>query len=210
MNETISIKEFFPECILSSYYIMSGKTSILLNNKFVLYFVFALAIVNLLNFLSDNDMISAGVFILSGILTSFFSKNMIVIFTISMVVSNIYRFGKKKEGFESMSADMDEVEIESIENNEEKEEKEEKEMDDIMEEMEEYSEDSMKESFSSSDKALELMKAMKNKKGKIGKSGKSEKTKEQFEMMEDGKVCIEREKLLGLAYAAERCRKKED
>ena len=197
---------FLLECILSPYYIMSGKTSILLNNKFVLYFVFALAIVNLLNFLSDNDMISAGVFILSGILTSFFSKNMIVIFTISMVVSNIYRFGKKKEGFEAMSADMDEVEIESIEKDEEKEEKE-------VEEMEEDSEDredSMKESFASSDKALDLMKAMKSKKGKIGKSEKSEKNKEQFEMMEDGKVCIEREKLLGLAYAAERCRKKDE
>lgn len=191
---------FLPECILSPYYIMSGKTSILLNNKFVLYFVFALAIVNLLNFLSDNDMISAGVFILAGILTSFFSKNMIVIFTISMVVSNIYRFGKKKEGFEDMSADMDEVEIESIEKDEEKEEKE-------VDEMEEDREDSMKESFASSDKALDLMKAMKNKKGK---KEKSEKLKEQFEMMEDGKVCIEREKLLGLAYAAERCRKKDE
>jgi hypothetical protein len=166
----------------------------------VLYFVFALAIVNLLNFLSDNDMISAGVFILAGILTSFFSKNMIVIFTISMVVSNIYRFGKKKEGFEDMSADMDEVEIESIEKDEEKEEKE-------VDEMEEDREDSMKESFASSDKALDLMKAMKNKKGK---KEKSEKLKEQFEMMEDGKVCIEREKLLGLAYAAERCRKKDE
>ena len=188
---------FLPECILSPYYIMSGKTSILLNNKFVLYFVFALAIVNLLNFLSDNDMISAGVFILAGILTSFFSKNMIVIFTISMVVSNIYRFGKKKEGFEDMSADMDEVEIESIEKDEEKEEKE----------VDEMEEDSMKESFASSDKALNLMKAMKNKKGK---KEKSEKLKEQFEMMEDGKVCIEREKLLGLAYAAERCRKKDE
>ena len=70
-----------------------------LHHQYVLYFVFFVAIGNLFMF---NDFMSAGVFFTTGLLTSFFSRNMVVILITAMVVSNIIRMGKgfhDKEGF---------------------------------------------------------------------------------------------------------------
>ena len=72
-----------------------------LHNQYVLYFVFFVAIGNLFMFVFSNDLMSAGVFFTAGLLTSFFSKNMVVILVTAMVVSNIIRMGisSKREGF---------------------------------------------------------------------------------------------------------------
>ena len=72
-----------------------------LHNQYVLYFVFFVAIGNLFMFVFSNDLMSAGVFFTAGLLTSFFSKNMVVILVTAMVVSNIIRMGisNKREGF---------------------------------------------------------------------------------------------------------------
>jgi len=57
---------------------------------------------NLFHFVFSNDLMSVGIFIATGLLTSFFSKNMVVIMILSMVVANIYRVGYgKPEGFEN-------------------------------------------------------------------------------------------------------------
>lgn len=71
----------------------------LLHNQLVLYVVFFIAICNLFHFVFSNDLMPVGIFIATGILTSFFSKNMVVIMILSMVVANIYRvgYGKKKD-----------------------------------------------------------------------------------------------------------------
>lgn len=78
-----------------------GKISLqFLHNRFVLYFIFFLAIANLFIFVLSNDLKSVGVFLLVGLLTSFFSKNMVVIMVVSMVVTNVIRIGSNsRDGF---------------------------------------------------------------------------------------------------------------
>lgn len=72
-----------------------------LHNQYVLYLIFFIAVGNLFLFVFSNDLMSAGVFFTAGLLTSFFSKNMVVILVTAMVVSNIIRMGmtNKREGF---------------------------------------------------------------------------------------------------------------
>uniref|UniRef100_A0A6C0ATF8 Uncharacterized protein n=1 Tax=viral metagenome TaxID=1070528 RepID=A0A6C0ATF8_9ZZZZ len=74
----------------------------ILQNRFVLYFFFLLAFIELLYFLNMRDGASTMVLLLVGFLTTFFSKNMIVVICISLVVTNLIRFGIKQtmEGFD--------------------------------------------------------------------------------------------------------------
>jgi hypothetical protein len=87
----------------------------MLHNRLVLYFIFIVAVGNLFHFVFSNDLMSVGVFIASGLLTSFFSKNMVVIMVVAMVVANIVRFSflgregfakKKKEKWETAMEEM--------------------------------------------------------------------------------------------------------
>lgn len=80
---------------------VSKMSHAILHNKFVLYFIFVLAVGNLFQFVMMNNLLAAIVFILVGLLTSFFSKNMVVIMVVSMVVSNIFKYGTniRMEGF---------------------------------------------------------------------------------------------------------------
>ena len=111
---------------------------LLLHNKFVLYFIFIIAVGNIFHYTFTYDLTSVAVFIVSGLLTSFFSKNMIVILVIAMVVSNIFRYGNRgKEGFQKKS--LDETFQDVIDSMEEIDEDEDMEEDD--EDMEEDDED---------------------------------------------------------------------
>lgn len=78
---------------------LSKMSDAFLHNRFVLYLIFFIAIGNIFHFAFTNDLMSVGVFIAAGVLTSFFSKNMIVIMVVSMVVTHIIRLGQGKEGF---------------------------------------------------------------------------------------------------------------
>lgn len=80
---------------------LSKISTEILQNKFVLYFVFVLAVGNLFHFVFRQDLMSVGIFIATGLLTSFFSKNMTVIMVIAMVVSNIFQIGKDRDGFDN-------------------------------------------------------------------------------------------------------------
>ena len=81
---------------------MSKKANELLHNRFILYFVFIIAVANLFHFVFSHDLMSVCVFIVAGLLTSFFSKNMVVIMVISIVVTHVVRFGNGgHEGFEN-------------------------------------------------------------------------------------------------------------
>jgi hypothetical protein len=60
------------------------KTDFLLHNVFVLYFFFIVSIFYLFYLSFKGNVLSASIFILIGFLTSFFSKNMIVILFISL------------------------------------------------------------------------------------------------------------------------------
>lgn len=98
-----------------------GKISLqFLHNRFVLYFIFFLAIANLFIFVLSNDLKSVGVFLLVGLLTSFFSKNMVVIMVVSMVVTNVIRIGSNsRDGFKG---DGEEDEEDAFGNAEDEEE----------------------------------------------------------------------------------------
>ncbi len=76
----------------------------LLNNKFILYFVLLLALADVIFLATGREYASVAIFILTGFVSSFFSKNMIVILCIAMTVANVLRFGtggrQFDEGFE--------------------------------------------------------------------------------------------------------------
>ena len=80
---------------------VSNNKSILYNQG-VLYFIFILALGHLFYILTTNDFFTLSIFVIIGFLTSFFSKNMVVILSLAMVVSFIFKFGTKiqVEGFE--------------------------------------------------------------------------------------------------------------
>lgn len=71
---------------------LAGNKS-LLYNKYVLYVSFIICLINLLIWMFSGEFIHVTIFLLVGYLTSFFSKNMIVILVISLVVSNVVKSG---------------------------------------------------------------------------------------------------------------------
>ena len=71
----------------------------ILSNKYVLYVVLFFAITNILGYLSIGDFHSLIFFIAIGLLTTYFSKNMVVILGTAMVATNFFFVSKKmKEG----------------------------------------------------------------------------------------------------------------
>ena len=64
----------------------------LLQSRIVLYIVFFLAVVYLFGLMLREDIPFTVIFLLIGFLTSFFSKNMIVIIFVAIVVSNVLKY----------------------------------------------------------------------------------------------------------------------
>lgn len=89
--------------------IMDKKNlSKILENKYVLYFVFILAIINLFGYMVTGNINSIIFFVLVAFLTRFFSKNMIIILTIPLVLTSVLMVGKTvKENFENASKSID-------------------------------------------------------------------------------------------------------
>jgi hypothetical protein len=54
-----------------------------------------ISIIDLIIFIWLGDLKTTTVFILSGFLTTFFNKNMIVVLSIALVIANVYKFGLK-------------------------------------------------------------------------------------------------------------------
>lgn len=88
-----------------------------LSNSWVLYFVVFVVFFNLVGHALYGNFLVALIFILIGFITSFFSKNMIVILVIGITVSNILFYGPRKvqlegmaskEGMVDMNEDMEE------------------------------------------------------------------------------------------------------
>ncbi len=81
----------------------------LLHNKYLLYFILILSICDLLLFAYLGELVHVIIYILVGVITSFFTKNMIVILTVAMVVTNLIRYGRNinnKEGFEDEAEEI--------------------------------------------------------------------------------------------------------
>lgn len=74
-----------------------------LNSRILLYFVLILSIGDLIYFSLSGEMMFFFIYLVAGYLTSFFSKNMIVILVVAMTVTHILRFGKRagNEGMEN-------------------------------------------------------------------------------------------------------------
>lgn len=86
-----------------------SKSPILMNmdkilySRAALYFIFAISLFQLFIFTSLGYYYSTTIFILVGFLTTYFSKNMLVVLTVALVVSTILTYGTKvrlNEGFE--------------------------------------------------------------------------------------------------------------
>ncbi len=83
----------------------------LLHNKYVLYIVLFLAITNILGYLTIGDWNSLVLFIVLGVLSTHFSKNMIINLSIAMIGTNfifaglfvaniLFGCGRVKEGMD--------------------------------------------------------------------------------------------------------------
>jgi len=74
----------------------------LAHNKFVLYFLLLVSLANLYYLVMNGEHMFAVIFILVGFVTSFFSKNMIIILFIALCITSILKCGGSciKEGFD--------------------------------------------------------------------------------------------------------------
>ena len=91
----------------------SGK---ILYNKWVLYFIFVVGIYDIIHFYQRGNTIAVAIFFIVAFLTSFFSKNMIVVIVSAIAVSHIVAYGNKmSEGFEEGIDEEKEEEEEGFE-----------------------------------------------------------------------------------------------
>ena len=71
-----------------------------LTNKWFLYLVLFSAVFDLFYFYGKGDMYALTIFFIIGFLASFFSKNMVVILILAIVLTHLIRYGKNlSEGF---------------------------------------------------------------------------------------------------------------
>tara|TARA_Y100000389_G_scaffold36102_1_gene30683 strand:- start:13820 stop:14473 length:654 start_codon:yes stop_codon:yes gene_type:complete len=78
---------------------ISPKVKTLLKNKYVLYAVFALTLTNMFGYLMMKNYEALMIFSVVGLLTRYFSKNMIIIMGFALSVTNMWVSGKfVKEG----------------------------------------------------------------------------------------------------------------
>ena len=65
----------------------------LLYNKYVLYFFFIVVLIQLVILLGQAKWMAAAVLVLAGFLTTFFSKNMVVVLCVALIASVIFIHG---------------------------------------------------------------------------------------------------------------------
>jgi hypothetical protein len=103
--------------------ISKSTSNSILHNRVLLYALLAVALIDVLYLLNTRDFTSVIVFILVAVLTTFFSKNMIIVLFVAICITYMLKHTKSLEGLEDMEEGEDE-EIED-ENFEEKEKEEE-------------------------------------------------------------------------------------
>jgi hypothetical protein len=83
---------------------MPKSVSKVLENQYVLYFVFFLALTNLFGYMILGNIHAIIFFIIAGFVCSFFTKNMILILSIPIVLTSVLMIGQKvKESFQNSS-----------------------------------------------------------------------------------------------------------
>jgi len=85
-----------------------------LQNQLVLYLFLFMTLTQVVLFVSNNDTTGIVLMCMVGFLTSFFSKNMIVILCVALTATNLLKRGMKQIGYEGFE-DKDETEDETVE-----------------------------------------------------------------------------------------------
>lgn len=118
VNKIVDYSEALLNKVLRLVPSTSGK---LLYNKWVLYFIFVVSLVDLTQFYMRGNTNAVLLFFAVGLLTTFFSKNMTVVLVIALALTHIFTFGTGAlEGLENQ--DEEDVEDEEEEDAEEEEE----------------------------------------------------------------------------------------
>jgi len=85
----------------------------ILTNKYVLHVVFFIALINMLFYIITGNIDAVVYFILLGLLVGNFSKNMIIVLSVPVILVNIFVMSKNRhssrEGFEEGSKDKPEL-----------------------------------------------------------------------------------------------------
>ena len=90
---------------------MKMKAPAILKNKYVLYILLVVALVNVLGYLAMEDYKSLGLFISVGLLSTYFSKNMAVTLLVAILVTAVVAVNDKvKEGLENKKEEKKEKE----------------------------------------------------------------------------------------------------
>merc|ERR1711916_303575 len=131
----------------------------LLGNKYLLYFILFIVISDLFIFATAGEILYIIIFIIVAFITKCFSKNMIVILTIAMVVTNIIKYGtsirnkesfmttsSKKKYFDSFS-DEEKEDLAAVNKDEESNDEDNEDNEEVTEEIDNESEETIKENF---------------------------------------------------------------
>lgn len=79
----------------------------ILHNRWVLYFIVFVAFFNLISYALNGNLVTPLLFVLTSYITSFFSKNMIVILLMGLAISNLLTWGPKSIQLEGMTDNDD-------------------------------------------------------------------------------------------------------
>lgn len=92
----------FPKISLPKLSNLKYNFAPVLRNKIVLYVFLAMTLVQVLFFVNSGDMAAVITLGLIGFLTSFFSKNMIVIMFVALTVSSLLQYGIRANAHEGL------------------------------------------------------------------------------------------------------------
>lgn len=70
-----------------------SKNNSIIHNRVLLYLIFLLVLADFIFLLYENDWVSVTTMVLIGALTTTFSKNMIIVLFVAVVVTNLLKFG---------------------------------------------------------------------------------------------------------------------
>jgi len=96
-----------------------------LQNQLVLYLFLFMTLTQVVLFVSNNDTTGIVLMCIIGFLTTFFSKNMIVILCVALTMTNLVKKGMKQVGYEGFEDKKEEDENKDTEENNTKKEKKE-------------------------------------------------------------------------------------
>ena len=86
---------------------LPSTISKILTNKYVLYFIAFLSLTNVLGYMISGDINHIIVFMLVGLIMTYFSKNMAIVLLVSLLMANLFSINimLSREGFEGEKDD---------------------------------------------------------------------------------------------------------